>query len=162
VPPGLDEAWAAWDALIRADGFAWLHRLIEAAGTPGWGSYATRGWISPAEPLPGDELTGLIERADAIRGRLLRWVQDVDLIVCPAMPQPAIRHGESSASWFGDTYSDVHNLTGWPAVVVRGGTSSEGLPIGVQLIAPPWREDVALAGARVVEAATGGWQAPPW
>jgi amidase len=160
VPPYLDEAWEAWDGLIRADGFAWLRRLINAAGTPGWGSYATRDWISPGEPLPGDELTALIERADAIRGRLLRWVQDVDLIVCPAMPQPAIRHGESSAAWFGDTYSDVHNLTGWPAVVVRGGTSPEGLPIGVQLVAPPWREDVALAGARVVEAASGGWQPP--
>ena len=160
VPPGLDEAWATWDGLIRADGFAWLHRLIEAAGTPGWGSYATRDWITPGVPLPGDELTALIERADAIRARLLRWLADVDLIVCPAMPQPAIRHGESSASWFGDTYSDVHNLTGWPAVVVRGGTLPDGLPIGVQLIAPPWREDIALAGAHIVEAASGGWQAP--
>ena len=160
VPPGLDEAWEAWDGLIKADGFAWLRRLIEAAGTAGWGSYATREWISPGEPLPGDKLTALIERADAIRARLLRWVEEVDLIVCPAMPQPAIRHGESSASWFGDTYSDVHNLTGWPAVVVRGGTSPGGLPIGVQLIAPPWREDLALAGARVVEVASGGWQAP--
>ena len=162
VPPGLDEAWAAWDGLIRADGFAWLHRLIEAAGTPGWGSYATREWITPGDALPGDELTALIERADAIRARLLRWLADVDLIVCPAMPQPAIRHGESSASWFGDTYSDVHNLTGWPAVVVRAGTSPDGLPIGVQLIAKPWREEVALAGAQVVEAATGGWQPPDW
>jgi amidase len=160
VPPGLEEAWDAYDGLIRADGFAWLHRLIEAAGTPGWGSYATRGWITPGEPLPGDELTRLIERTDGIRARLLRWIQGVDLIVCPAMPQPAIRHGESSEPWFGDTYSDVHNLTGWPAVVVRGGTSPEGLPIGVQLVAPPWREDVALAGARVVEAASGGWQPP--
>ncbi len=74
-----------------------------------------------------------------------RWFQAADLIVCPAMPQPAIRHGESTAAWFGDTYSDVHNLTGWPAVVVRGGTSAEGLPIGVQLVARAWREDVALA-----------------
>jgi amidase len=160
VPPALDEAWEAWDGLIKADGFAWLRRLIEAAGTAGWGSYATRHWISPGEPLPGDKLTALVERADSIRARLLRWVEDVDLIVCPAMPQPAIRHGESTAAWFGDTYSDVHNLTGWPAVVVRGGTSPEGLPIGVQLIAPPWREDLALAGARVVEVASGGWQAP--
>ena len=160
VPPCLGEAWEAWDEMIRADGFAWLQRLIGAAGTPGWGSYATRNWISPVDPLPGDKLTALVERADGIRARLLHWVQDVDLIVCPAMPQPAIHHGDSLAPWFGDTYSDVHNLTGWPAAVVRGGTSPEGLPIGVQLIAPPWREDVALAGARVVEAASGGWQRP--
>jgi amidase len=160
VPPDIADAWATWDALIRADGFAWLHRLIEGAGTPGWGSYATRGWITPGAPLPGEQLTGLIERADRIRARLLRWIQDVDVIVCPAMPQPAVRHGDSTAPWFGDTYSDVHNLTGWPAVVVRGGSSPEGLPIGVQLVAPPWREDIALAAARVVEAASGGWQAP--
>jgi amidase len=160
VPPGLPDAWAAWDGMIRADGFAWLRRLIEAAGTSGWGSYATRDWITPGDPLPGDALTDLIERTDAIRARLLRWVQDVDLIVCPTAPHPAILHGQSSDPRFGDTYSDVHNLTGWPAAVVRGGTSPEGLPIGVQLIAQPWREDIALAAARIVEAASGGWQAP--
>jgi amidase len=92
---------------------------------------------------------------------MLRWLEPFDVIVCPAMPQPAIRHGESNADWFGDTYSDVHNLTGWPAAVVRGGSSTEGLPIGVQLVAPPWREDLALSAARIVEVASGGWQAPP-
>jgi amidase len=76
------------------------------------------------------------------------------------MPQPAIRHGESMAPWFDDTYSDLHNLTGWPAAVVRAGTSPEGLPIGVQVVAQPWREDVALAAARVIEAASGGWRPP--
>jgi amidase len=161
VPPGLGDAWGAWNGLVRADGWAWLRRLIAAAGTPGMGSYDTRtGWLSAPDPLAGPELTALVERADAIRSRLLRWLQGTDLLVCPAMPQPAIRHGESTADWFGDTYSDVHNLTGWPAVVVRGGTSPEGLPIGVQLVAQPWREDVALAGASVVEAASGGWRPP--
>ncbi len=160
VPPHLAEAWDMWDRLMKADGWAWLKRLMAAAGTKGLGSYASQGWITASPPLPGDELSALVEQADRVRARLLRWVQDVDLIVCPAMPQPAIRHGDSQASWFGDTYSDVHNLTGWPAVVVRGGASPEGLPIGVQLVAQPWREDVALAGARVVEAASGGWVAP--
>jgi len=161
VPPGLDEAWDAWDALIRSDGYGWLRRLIAAAGTPGLGSYETRGWIDPQPSVAGDTLSALVETADRARSGLLRWFADADLIVCPAMPQPAIRHGESNAAWFGDTYSDVHNLTGWPAVVVRGGTSNDGLPIGVQLVAHPWREDVALAAARVVEAASGGWQPPP-
>jgi amidase len=45
--------------------------------------------------------------------------------------------------------------------VVRGGTSPEGLPIGVQLVARPWREDVALAVAQSLEGALGGWQRPP-
>lgn len=161
VPPLLADAWAAWDGLIRADGWTWLGRLISGAGTPGMGSYEARGWLVPSTPLDAAALTALAERVDGIRASFLRWMADVDLIVCPAMPQPAIRHGESNAEWFGDTYSDVHNLTGLPAVVVRGGTSPEGLPIGVQLVAPPWREDLVIAGARVVEAASGGWQPPP-
>ena len=160
VPPGLDDAWDAWDGLIRSRWFR-----VAAAAHRG-GRHGRLGLLRDARldharpPLPGDELTALIEHADAVRARLLRWIHDVDLIVCPAMPQPAIRHGESTAAWFGDTYSDVHNLTGWPAVVVRGGTSPEGLPIGVQLIAAPWREDVAAGGARIVEADSGGWLPP--
>jgi len=160
VPPLMHEAWEAWDGLIRADGFAWLERLITGAGTPGFGSYDTRGWVTRTPPITGDALSELTERADRIRGSLLAWAADVDLIVCPVMPQAAIRHGESNAAWFGDTYSDVHNLTGWPAAVVRAGTTSDGLPIGVQLVARPWQEHVTLAAAAEVERVLGGWRPP--
>ena len=51
-------------------------------------------------------------------------------------------------------------MTGWPGAIVRGGTSPEGLPIGVQVVARPWREDVALALARIIEDGSGGWQKP--
>lgn len=162
VPPRMAEAEDVWRRLIDADGRSWLQRLISAAGTPGRGWYeGNADWPVDLEPLPGDALSRLVETADDVRSSMLHWIQGFDLIVCPVMPQPAIRHGESNEPWFGDTYSDVHNLTGWPAAVVRAGTSPEGLPIGVQLIARPWREDVALAAAAVVEAATGGWQPPP-
>ena len=58
------------------------------------------------------------------------------------------------------SYLSTYNLTGWPSVVVRGSTSPEGLPIGVQVVAGPWREDVALAVAQYIEAILGGWQRP--
>lgn len=163
MPPDIVDARPAWEAIIRADGFAWLWRLIEAAGTPGHGSYDRFGWVSArsGEPIAGDALTAAVEHADALRGRLLRWMGPFDLLVSPVLPQPAVRHGESRTPIYGDTYSEIHNLTGWPAAVVRAGTSPEGLPIGVQLVAKPWREDMVLAAARVVEAATGGWQVPP-
>ena len=53
------------------------------------------------------------------------------------------------------------NLSGLPAAVVPCGMSPEGLPIGVQIATQPWREDLALAVARHLEAEFGGWQAPP-
>jgi len=58
-------------------------------------------------------------------------------------------------------YTMTYNATGWPAAVVRAGTSAEGLPIGVQIVAAPGREDVALAAAKHVESALGGFRPPP-
>jgi len=39
--------------------------------------------------------------------------------------------------------------------------TATGLPVGVQCVAHPWREDVALRAAAHLEAALGGWQPPP-
>jgi amidase len=58
------------------------------------------------------------------------------------------------------SYTTPYSLTGWPAATVRCGTSPEGLPIGVQLVARPWRDDIALAAAQELERALGGWRPP--
>lgn len=161
MPPDQGRAAELWERLIEADGHAWLWRLIASAGTEGVGSYAGKAaWVAETSPLAGDELTALVEAVDDVRASMLRWMGDVDLIVSPVLPRPALPHGVGFTSAFVDTYSEVHNLTGWPSGVVRGGTSPEGLPIGVQLVGGPWREDVVLAAAKVVEDALGGWRAP--
>jgi amidase len=161
MPPDLPAVEEAYDALVGADGYAWLKRLINGAGTPGMGSYETRPWFTAGRALSGDELSALVEHVDALRSRMLRWLADWDVIVCPAMPLPAVVHGAGLAPDFGDGYSDVHNITGWPSAVVRGGTAPGGLPIGVQVVAGPWQEHLALACAAVVETASGGWVRPP-
>jgi amidase len=43
---------------------------------------------------------------------------------------------------------------------MRCAASPEGLPIGLQIVARPWREDVALAIARFVEHTFRGWREP--
>lgn len=158
LPPGLDEAAELWKKLVRADGYAWLRRLLGEAGTAGEGTYSA--WLPDEKPVPAAELTAMLERVDDVRSGLLCFMRDVDLIVCPVMPMPAVLHAGVEPDVV-DTYSETHNITGWPAVVVRAGTSPEGLPIGVQLVAKPWREDVALAAAKSIETALGGWQRPP-
>ena len=60
----------------------------------------------------------------------------------------------------GFSYTMTHNLTGWPVAVIRAGTTSDKLPIGVQLAGRPWREDVVLATARILETAFGEWPRP--
>jgi amidase len=94
---------------------------------------------------------------------MLGFLRDHDAIIAPAHAFAALPHGEltSPERSPGSSYSQAYNLTGWPSVVVRAGASPEGLPIGVQVVARPWREDVALALARRVEDALGGWRPPP-
>ena len=84
--------------------------------------------------------------------------QEYELIVCPTAPWPAPPHGKDSIEDY--IYTLPYSLTGYPAAVVRCGTSPEGLPIGVQIVAQPWGDDVALAAARTVEDALGRWRPP--
>ena len=95
---------------------------------------------------------------DRLRRAFYRFMYEYDLIVCPAAPWPAPRHGEERIDDY--IYTLPFSLTGSPAAVVRCSTSPEGLPIGVQIVASPWRDHVAIAAACVVEAAPGGWQKP--
>jgi amidase len=102
----------------------------------------------------------VVERWDAFRARLLAWLSDWDLLLSPAAAHAALRHGETDSRVPAFSYTMTWNLTGWPALVVRAGSSPEGLPIGAQLVARPWREDVALAAGARVEAVLGGWRPP--
>jgi amidase len=52
-------------------------------------------------------------------------------------------------------YTVPFSLLGWPVVVVPAGRSKEGLPIGVQIAARPWHEEVALALGSAVERELG-------
>jgi amidase len=89
---------------------------------------------------------------------MLALIADLDAIVCPVNVGPAPRHGTFDRA--SAAYTQVFNVTGWPSTVVRAGTSREGLPLGVQVVAHPWREDVSLALARHLEQALGSFPGP--
>ena len=108
------------------------------------------------------EFTAILEDVDRFRSAMLGFMEHYDVILCPTCAYPAPPHGMlmTDAMRKGTSYTSAYNLTGWPGAVVRGGTSPEGLPIGVQVVARPWREDVALAVAQHLEQALGGWHRP--
>lgn len=110
------------------------------------------------EELSGKEVVQLFADWDDFRRDLLAFMQDVDVLLCPAAPFPAPPHGGDDDGRF--CYTLAYSLGGYPAAVVRAGASPEGLPIGVQVVARPWREDVALAVAARIERLFGGWQPP--
>jgi len=93
---------------------------------------------------------------DGFRTRLLQFMARYDAILCPVDHHPAPPFRERDSRRF--AYTIPFSLTGYPCAVVRVGTSADGLPIGAQIVARPWREDVALALAAVLEKEFGGWQ----
>jgi amidase len=103
----------------------------------------------------------LIGQWDAFRRSLLSFMEEFDVMVCPVCSFPGMAHGSTYDRLSAFSYTMTYNLTGWPAAVVRAGSSREGLPIGVQIVARPWREDVALAVAAKIERALGGYERPP-
>lgn len=117
-----------------------------------------RYWRS--EEMNGAEYQQLLADWDAYRSRMLGFMAEYDLLLCPASAAPAGLHGSVLGTPF--SYTLPFSLTNYPALVLRAGTSPEGLPIGVQLVARPWREDIVLAAAMQVEAALGGWKPPVW
>jgi amidase len=162
-PAGIEQTFDLFLGLFAADGGAGLQMLLQMYGTHDI-SPAIQGVLEQvrAMPMSTAQFGGLIVQLDMFRSTLLSFMEAYDVILCPVCAHPAPPHGSSYSleGLRGYSYTQTHNLTGWPAVVVRGGTSPEGLPIGVQIVARPWREDVALAVAQYLETALGESEAP--
>lgn len=157
-PPGMEQSFDLLRGFLGLTGRAGLKMALERAGTTL--DETNLSFVHTAKALGPEELELFLERADRFRSAALAWFQPYDLLIAPVNAGPALPVGEIEEQIAKFTYTMTHNLTGWPSAVVRVGTSPEGLPIGVQLTAQPWREDVALAGAAFAEKVFGGWQRP--
>ncbi|HYM78086.1 MAG TPA: amidase [Candidatus Dormibacteraeota bacterium] len=125
---------------------------------------------SKAEPsLSGPAVIDAWIRRDTLRASVLEQMRKYPILLCPAAAIPAFRHGERSWMIDGKTvqyldawsYTEWFNLLGNPAAVVPVSQSSEGLPIGVQIVGRPWEEEQVLSVAAALEGVCGGWKAPP-
>lgn len=162
-PAGIQQTFDLFFGLLSADGGAGIHMLLQLYGTTAL-SPSVRSLLDlmSANPISTAQFGGLMAQWDMFRSTMLSFMEAYDVILCPACAFPAPPHGYSYSveGLRGYSYTQTYNLTGWPGAVVRAGTSPEGLPIGVQIVARPWREDVALAVAQHIESAFGGWKAP--
>ena len=105
------------------------------------------------------EVAELFEGWSGFNSTMTSYFHEYDIILCPVSTMTAHPHGyEKVLDVF--SYTMTYNLTGWPVAVVRVGTSSEGMPIGIQIVGKPWREDTVLAVAKFLEKEFGGFKAP--
>jgi aspartyl-tRNA(Asn)/glutamyl-tRNA(Gln) amidotransferase subunit A len=109
---------------------------------------------------------GWIERAQKFRrayqDRVLDLFGEVDVILAPATPMRAPKIGQKTAIFGGiempvrpnlGIFTQPFSFIGLPVVAVPIAVPNHKLPLGLQVIAAPWREDVALRVARQLEKA---------
>jgi aspartyl-tRNA(Asn)/glutamyl-tRNA(Gln) amidotransferase subunit A len=84
-----------------------------------------------------------------------RAYQDADVLLTPASPSVAFKFGDKTdnplAMYLCDTYTIPSNLSGDPAMSVPFGSGAEGLPVGVQILAPALAEPVMFQVAAELE-----------
>jgi len=100
----------------------------------------------------------LYSRWDVFRSTILEFMTRFDIVLSPVSPTVAPLYKARGSPDHQYTYTIPYSLSGNPCVVVRAGTSPENLPIGVQVVARNWHDDVALRAARAIERALGGWR----
>ena len=87
------------------------------------------------------------------------FADGIDCIVGPIAPTPAFRIGEKTddplTMYLTDVYTISANLAGIPAISVPCSPSSDGLPIGVQVMAKPFAEPDIFRVAQVIEETRG-------
>jgi len=128
-----------------------------------WKRQRAAGWQdwTPAQPscLSAHEIEQSLFHWDRFKRSLLQFMQRYDLIVCPVAAEVAPVHAPEVPieTWL---YTLPYSLSGQPIAVTRVGQGQADLPIGAQLIARPFEDDVALAAAWAVERASGGYVPP--
>lgn len=126
------------------------------------------GIAASVEPLTAAQLLDAWAELDVLRAKALEEMDTYPVWLCPVASVPAFRHGERIWTVEGQAvrYLDAVRHTQWfntlaaPAAVVPAGRSPEGLPIGVQVVARPFEDEIALGIASVIDAALG-YRPPP-
>ena len=105
------------------------------------------------------------EVLERMRGELDAAFGRADLLATPTTPGGAFALGERVddplAMYLSDVYTTPASLTGLPAVAVPSGADERGLPLSVQLMAPPFAEGLLFRAARAFEREIGWRVAPP-
>ncbi|MBC7983496.1 MAG: amidase [Candidatus Obscuribacterales bacterium] len=164
----LKDIAAARQKMSSGDGGAFYQRLADRWGTKNI-SPQRKNTMANAKPLNSAEMVEAWEMQDDAKSRMLDWMKSYDVFICPTGNKPAQPidgegggGGGGGAPGSGWPYTGVFNCSGWPVVVVRCGSSADGkLPIGLQVVAAPWREDLCIAVASFLESQSGGWKKPP-
>ena len=116
-------------------------------------------WRPPrASVLAGEQIDRARFEWERVTRDMLAFMRRYDVLLAPVAATPAPPHEGWGMEQY--LYTLPYSLTGQPVVVVPFGRA-EALPIGVQVVARPWQDAVALAVGEALEAAAAPASLPP-
>ncbi|MEU8251391.1 amidase [Nonomuraea sp. NPDC048916] len=153
LPGALERAHDLFSTLRRAEPYTELRGIV--ARQEDQLTAHTRKMLAGSRPETHRRLSELWVERDVLRRELLTWLHGDRLLLLPVSTVPPFVPGTiPSLSGRELEEADVVapcrlvSLFGLPAISVPFGRGAEGAPLSVQLVAPPFREDLLLAAAR--------------
>jgi aspartyl-tRNA(Asn)/glutamyl-tRNA(Gln) amidotransferase subunit A len=129
-------------------------------------TFYVRRSLEATESYPLPRYARALQRKQQLVLDCARLFEEVDVLLCPTTAVPAFPAGGPPPSVIGGRevgtgamatpFTMLANICWNPAASVPAGLSQDGLPIGLQIIAPRHRDDLVMRLARIVE------QARPW
>jgi len=143
----------------------------EATRAAGFGAEVRRRVLIGTYVLSAGYYDAYYLKAQKVRSLIKRDFDEafkqVDAMLTPTTPGPAFGIGEVSGDpvqmYLNDIFTVTVNMAGLPAMSVPAGLSSEGTPLGLQLIGRPFDEVTLFRAAQAIEDAAGRFVPPePW
>ncbi|GGH24863.1 glutamyl-tRNA(Gln) amidotransferase subunit A [Alsobacter metallidurans] len=147
-----------------------IQEMYEKTRAAGFGKEVRRRIMIGAYVLSAGYYDAYYVKAQKIRTLIKRdfeevYAQGVHAILTPATPSAAFGIGEKGGAdpvemYLNDVFTVTVNMAGLPGIAVPAGLSSEGLPLGLQLIGRPFDEETLFSVAEVIEQAAGRTRLP--
>ncbi len=159
-PPNLEEMADRWRILLGAETRSTMLETIRQMGSPDVNNAIDWMWGDAPEPTLTEYVTMLADRTHHLRD-WQAFMEERPLLLSPVSQELPIRNGDDVSSrermlevLGAQTMLVVANYLGLPAAAVPTGVAG-GIPVGVQVMGPRFREDLCLDAAEAVEQATG-------
>src|SRR3984885_4415262 len=158
-PPGLERAEQVYAALRGIEGLP-EHRALVTGREAELTSYARELiYAEPSRPAGSATLRELTAAADELRAEVAAFMRQWPILLMPVASVPGFPPGTAEFRVGGQVLSGAQmesccravTLLGAPAVVVRCGSSTEGLPVGVQVVGRPFHDAETVAVAAALE-----------
>ena len=134
-------------------------RMMEETRSRGFGPEVKRRIILGTYVLSAGHYDAYYKKASQVRTLIRRDFErafgEVDVLIAPTTPTTAFRLGDKTqdplAMYMMDIFTIPVNLAGLPGLAMPCGVDRQGLPVGLQIIGPPFREDLVLRAAYTYE-----------